>query len=162
MFPAEIFTDGSCHTQNRIGAWAAIIFIGEEKIVLTGNAADTTHNRMELTAVIKAIEFIHINHPPFTNIKIVSDSQYVIGLTVRKEKLSSLGFTNKKGAAIQNADLVIALLECCEKMNIEFVKIKAHQKKNEVVNYNIEADKLSRAIVREEVKKQQCLKDDLQ
>ena len=54
----EIYTDGSCHTQFLIGAWAAIIFISGEKIILSGIENYTTHNRMELMAVIKALEFI--------------------------------------------------------------------------------------------------------
>ena len=48
MNSAEIYTDGSCHTQQCIGAWAAIILIDQQKIVLSGRENDTTHNRMEI------------------------------------------------------------------------------------------------------------------
>ena len=78
---AEIYTDGSCHTQNRIGAWAAIIFTATGKKVLAETVADTTHNRMERLAVIKGIEFIKRNYPGITTIKLFSDSQYVVGLS---------------------------------------------------------------------------------
>ena len=54
-----IYTDGSCHAQKRIGAWAAIVIINIEKIVLKGVEINTTHNRMELMAVIKAIEYVN-------------------------------------------------------------------------------------------------------
>ncbi len=147
----DIYTDGSCHTQHRIGAWASLLFTGQEKIVLTGNEADTTHNRMELTAVIKAIEYISKNFKGVAILNIFSDSQYVVGLTGRKEKLSAHQFITKKGNDIQNADLVKALLSLTECFEIEFIKVKAHQKKDETVNYNIEVDKLSRKLVREAV-----------
>lgn len=148
----EIYTDGSCHTQHCIGGWAAALFIGKEKIILSGKELNTTHNRMELTAVIEAIEYVRKMNSAFCGIKIYSDSQYIIGLTARKEKLFALNFETKKGDEIRNADLVKELLKLTECMPLQFVKVKAHQKKNEVINYNIEADKLSRKIVREAVK----------
>ncbi len=145
-----IYTDGSCHTQHRIGGWAALLFIGEDKIVLSGSEVDTTHNRMELTAVIKAIEYAREHYPGVT-IQIISDSQYVIGLKGRKEKLSGAGFITKKGNEIQNADLVQQLLLLDEQVAITFTKIKAHQRQGAALNHNIEADKLSRKIVRDAV-----------
>ena len=146
---AEIYTDGSCNTQNRIGAWVAIIFTAIGKKVLAETVTNTTHNRMELSAVIKAIEYIKNNYPDITTIKLFSDSQYVVGLPGRKEKLSVLGFSTKKGNDIQNADLVKELFEHLSTLSVEFIKVKAHQKQNEIFNYNIEADKLSRKMMRE-------------
>ncbi len=80
---AEIYTDGSCHTQQCVGAWAAVLLIDEQKIVLSGKENDTTHNRMEILAVINAIKYIQQHFTIISKIKIVSDSQYVIGL-IRK------------------------------------------------------------------------------
>ncbi len=122
----EIFTDGSCHTQLRIGAWASILIIDNQKTTLSGYEKDTTHNRMELKAVIKALEFVMINGNEMIDIKLVSDSQYVIGLKARKEKFI---------------------------LKISWVKIKAHQKKSDTINYNREVDILARKIVREQVDK---------
>lgn len=149
---ATIYTDGSCHTQYRTGAWAAIIFMGGEKTVLSGAEEDTTHNRMELTAVIKAMEYVRRKHQSVHVINIISDSQYVIGLTGRKEKLSAKEFTTKKGMEIRNIDLVKELLNYEDCITVNFIKTKAHQKKHETANYNIEADKLCRRIVREKTK----------
>jgi ribonuclease HI len=145
----EIYTDGSCHTQQCIGGWAAILFVGEGKIVLSGKELDTTHNRMELTAVIKVLEYLREKNIPPAEIKIYSDSQYVVGLTGRKEKLSALHFETRKGNEIRNADLVKEFLALAESTNLQFIKVKAHQKMNDIANYNIEVDKLSRKIVRE-------------
>lgn len=148
---AEIYTDGSCHTQAKIGAWVAIVLVGTEKHVLSGIVTDTTHNAMELTAVIKAIEYVNARHAGINTIKIISDSQYVIGLTARREKLILLDFSSQKGKLLPNAVLVKQLLEHTSTFNVEFIKIKAHQKVNEHHNYNIEADRLSRKLVREAI-----------
>lgn len=146
---AEIYTDGSCHTQNRIGAWVAIIFTATGKKVLAETVDDTTHNRMELSAVIKGMEYIKNNYPGITTIKLFSDSQYVVGLPERKEKLSIAGFSTKKGNDIQNADMVKELFEHLSTLSVKFIKVKAHQKQGTTFNYNIEADKLSRKMVRD-------------
>ena len=122
---------------------------GNRKKVLAETVTNTTHNRMELSAVIKAIEYIKNNYPDITTIKLFSGSQYVVGLPGRKEKLSVLGFSTKKGNDIQNADLVKELFEHLSTLSVEFIKVKAHQKQNEIFNYNIEADKLSRKMMRE-------------
>ncbi|MCF6184409.1 MAG: ribonuclease HI [Bacteroidales bacterium] len=148
-----IYTDGSCHTQHKIGAWAAILLIGDEEIVLSGQKTETTHNRMELLSVIKAFEYIE-NHK-FTGHKIIikSDSQYVVGIQERKEKLKAADFITKKGNPIQNIDLVEQLIRYTETMNVQFIKVKAHLKKTDIRNYNREVDKLSRQIVRNYVRK---------
>jgi len=150
---ADIYTDGSCHTQLCVGAWAAVLLIDEKKIVLSGKEIDTTHNRMEILGVINAINFIQLHHKSVTNLKIVSDSQYVIGLIGRQSKFIASDFRTKSGNAIRNVDLVKELLNLVSTIKVQFVKIKAHQKATDVVNYNIEVDKLSRQLVREAVSK---------
>jgi ribonuclease HI len=60
--------------QIHIGAWAAILFVDDNKILLKGEVQNTTHNRMQLLAVIKAIEFVIENHKEPTII-IYTDSQ---------------------------------------------------------------------------------------
>jgi ribonuclease HI len=148
---AEIFTDGSCHTQKCIGAWAAVIFVNGNKTVLSGTEANTTHNRMEIKAVIASIVFIQQNLKEVTHLKIISDSQYVIGLVSREKKFIANDFKTNAGDDIRNIDLVKELLKLLKEIQVEFVKIKAHQKETDVVNYNIEVDKLSRQLVREAV-----------
>jgi ribonuclease HI len=147
----EIYTDGSCHTQSCVGAWVAILFIDGEKIVLSGIATDTTNNRMELTAVIKAIECVRDKHSFAKAVRIVSDSQYVIGLVGRKEKFMASDFKTKAGNDIRNVDLVKQLLRLNKLIDVEYVKIKAHQQPTDETNYNIEADILARQILRDTV-----------
>ena|ERR1700686_63106 len=146
---AEIYTDGSCQTQSREGAWVAIILIGGDKTVLSGQVPNTTHNRMELLAVREALCYLETNNSSLRKLKIFADSQYVIGISDRKNKLEASGYSTKKGSPIQNLDLVLDLLKLSASFSIDWIKIKAHQKKGEGPNYNIDADKLARKIVRE-------------
>lgn len=148
----QIFTDGSCHTQQRVGGWAAIILGEKENVELKGFEKDTTHNAMEILAVLKALDFLEKNsNITFTTIEIVSDSQYVVRILERKEKLKANNFLTKKGSPIRNVDLVQKLIERIETLPLIFTKIKAHQKATEIINYNRVVDQLARNEVRKRV-----------
>ena len=151
----NIFTDGSCDLKYKVGGWAAILFPGEKQVALKGKVLNTTHNRMELTAVIKAIDYTLAEFPEFKQIWIFSDSQYVVGIAKRRKKLKDKEYLTKKGTPIQNLDLVKELKKHIDSLDINFVKVKAHQKKGNSQNYNREVDKLSRKIVR------QCIRNKL-
>lgn len=144
----EIYTDGSCHTQSLFGAWAALIFTNGKKQILKGTETGTTHNRMELMAVIKAIEMLDAMGLKDEPLNIYSDSQYVINLRGRKEKLESKNFISNKGTPIQNSDLVQTLLAQISSHTINFVKVKAHLKPDGTDNFNREVDKIVRNLVR--------------
>jgi ribonuclease HI len=145
--PITIYTDGSCNTQTRVGAWAAIILYAESKTILQGTEPDTTHNRMELVAVIKAILFSVEKYPEST-LNVFTDSQYVIKLETRKDKLQDNNFITKKGSVLPNADLLKQLIELAEKYPIVFNKVKAHQKVSETENLNREVDIICRKAMR--------------
>lgn len=147
--PIEIFTDGSCNTAARNGAWAALILLKNKKEILTGVAVDTTHNRMELLSVIKSIEFVDTFRPG-ASLRIYSDSQYVCTLPERLPRFKKNSFRTKKGSEIQNADLVKTFLYLAESHCIEWVKVKAHQRDmSDSTTHNRFVDKLSRKLVRE-------------
>jgi len=143
----RVYTDGSCHTQLLLGSWAAILFIDDEKVILKGNETDTTHNRMELMAVIKAIEYVDRRHLQSRKLEVYSDSQYVVNLTLRKEKLKHKKFITNKGTPVQNTDLVQKLIEQIEAHDLDFVKVKAHQKNGDEINR--EVDIIVRKLVRQ-------------
>lgn len=134
-----------------IGAWAAILFIGNEKITLSGIETNTTHNRMELLAVLNALDYL-VKTGNKKPIHIYTDSQYVARITERKDKLISAGFITKKGTDVRNADLVNRLIQYIENYSITFIKVKAHQKSNGDENINREVDILVRQILRKQVK----------
>ncbi|HFC01355.1 MAG TPA: ribonuclease HI [Phaeodactylibacter sp.] len=144
----QIYTDGSCHTQLKIGGWAAVILWKKEKIELVGHQLDTTHNAMELLSVIQAIDFLKKNNIAFSKIEIISDSQYVVRILERKEKLKRNNFLTKKNKPIRNVELVKNLISKIESLPLFFTKIKAHQKKTKEVNYNRMVDVLAREQVR--------------
>ena len=145
--PIEIYTDGSSHTQKLIGAWAAIIYYNKTKIIIKQVETNTSHNRMEMQAVIQAIKFVDTNYS--TNIPIIinSDSQYVVNLVDRKEKLKKNEFFTRKGNPVKNIDLVITLIDQIETHEITFNKIKAHVKDGDTKNR--EVDLLVRKLMRE-------------
>jgi ribonuclease HI len=151
-----IYTDGSCDTQSGQGAWVAIILKDKEKVVLSGTVADTTHNRMELSAVIEGIRYAQKNHQGIQSLHIYSDSQYVTGLMGRRDKLTNANFITSKGTMLRNTDMVKELYILAEQVQLIFTKVIAHQKQGVDINYNIDADKLVRKIMREELRKKGC------
>ncbi|MES2681656.1 MAG: ribonuclease H [Bacteroidota bacterium] len=142
-----IYTDGSCHTRLLIGTWAAIVFVYGKKIVLNGGENETTHNRMELMAVIRAIEYTDDLNLNDCKLLIHSDSQYVVNLPLRLNKLLQNNFITKKGDVLANADLLAVLIQQIRSHQIEFKKIKAHQKNGDA--HNREVDMLVRNLLRE-------------
>jgi ribonuclease HI len=145
--PIEIYTDGSSHTQKLIGAWAAIIYYNDSKIIIKQVVVNTNHNRMEMQAVIQAIKFVDTNYSSNIPIIINSDSQYVVNLVDRKEKLKKNEFMTRKGNPVKNLDLVITLIDQIETHEITFNKIKAHVKDGDIKNR--EVDLLVRKLMRE-------------
>jgi ribonuclease HI len=153
----EIYSDGSCHTQLEIGAWAAIVFIDQKKMILKDTEMNTTHNRMEMLAVIRAIEY-GINKVIAPRLfAVFSDSQYVIRIRERMERLKQNNFITKKGSAIQNVDLVKRLIELIDTEEIKFIKVKAHSRtEGDIINR--EVDILVRELLREKVSEHESRK----
>ena len=147
----DIYTDGSCDTRHRIGGWASMIFVNGEKIILKGMLLDTTHQRMELTAVIESLNYLVVNKLDKNTVNIYSDSQYVVTLANRKERMRTSDFLTKKNQPVRNEDLVRKIFDLLEKVSLNFVKVKSHQKINGEQNINRDVDKLARQIVRQKV-----------
>ena len=144
-----IFTDGSCHTKYKSGGWASIVIRGSNRIVLEGRTLNTTHQRMELTAVLEALKYIERDGMIQHEITIYSDSQYVVDLLKRKEGITLADYRTKKFKPIRNADLVKELISFMGLPNIRFIKIKSHQRlSDEESILNREVDVLSRKNMR--------------
>jgi ribonuclease HI len=144
----SIYTDGSYNPSTHVGGWAAIIQRDGNKIILQGTDKNSTHQRMELTAVIKALEYIEQNQLSRNTILIYTDSQYVTGLQSRKEKLISSNFMTKKNTLLVNNDLLRQLFSLETSLRLDFIKVKAHQKTSAIEKLNREVDMLCRKIVR--------------
>ena len=81
LITAEVYTDGSLKRIGKatFGGWAFIVVRDGHEIFCTGaNEMDTTNQRMELTAMVKALEYIKDNREPNERVIIYSDSAYII------------------------------------------------------------------------------------
>ncbi len=142
----EIYTDGSGDPLSRAGAWASIVFFGGSRIILEGASAETTHQRMELSAIIESIKYVETNGLS-GSINIYTDSQYALGLIERRTQLVASKFRTVNNKKFRNEDLMHEFIKMTEKPGINFFKIKAHQKIREG-NYNREVDLLVRKNLR--------------
>ena len=98
-----IYTDGSWSPDEKYGGWAAILISLRPTyaIEICGSEKDTTIPRMELTAVIKALEKLTMS----CEIRIFSDSMYVVNGSVAAYTWRKQHWKDKKGNTINNADL---------------------------------------------------------
>ncbi len=118
-----IYTDGACSGNPGPGGWGAILqYRGAEK-ELSGGEAETTNNRMELTAVIAALEAL--KEP--CRAKIHTDSQY-IARAINEGWLDAWRQKGwrRKGGPVKNVDLWQKLTEMMEKHEVSFVWVKGH------------------------------------
>jgi ribonuclease HI len=151
----KIYTDGSCHAQLNIGAWAAIIFVDDAPQSIWGTAEKTTHQRMEIQAIIEALKFVIEHDLDSKEICVFTDSQYAMNLPTRQAKLVSQNYLTKAGRPIANVDLVQNFFEVIAKLSVKWVKVKAHQKAPiSGENWNRVVDKLVRKTMREFVMQQ--------
>ena len=124
MKKIEIFTDGACSGNPGPGGWGAILrFNGTEK-ELSGGEKDTTNNRMELTAVIKALSAL--KEP--CKVRLVTDSKYVAdGITkgwAESWQKNNWRKADKKPAL--NPDLWEKLLELVKTHDVTIEWVKGH------------------------------------
>lgn len=123
-----MYCDGSCLGNGKDGAnggWAAT-FVDEKnvKTTISGNARNTTNNRMELTAVIKGLEELENS----TKVKIYTDSAYVVNAFEQKwiEKWQQNGWVNSKKRPVENKDLWLKLIDLTKQHTVLFYKVKGH------------------------------------
>ena len=122
----EIYTDGSCKKNPGHGGYAALIIFKEEDLIysVSGNARNTTNNRMELRAIIAGLESVTKKIGQGLNITIYSDSTYCIVPIIQKKLYNWEKFSTFK--LKPNLDLWEILHNLIIKHNIECVKVKAH------------------------------------
>ena len=124
MKQVTIYTDGACSGNPGPGGWGAILMYGAHKRELSGGEADTTNNRMELMAVIVALEAL--NRP--CEVEVHSDSQYVVN-AFNKHWIDGWKKRDWKTAnkqPVKNRDLWERLLTAKSKHKVEFIWVKGH------------------------------------
>tara|TARA_B100000787_G_scaffold143541_1_gene113142 strand:+ start:348 stop:773 length:426 start_codon:yes stop_codon:yes gene_type:complete len=119
----KIYTDGSCLNNPGNGGWAAIIKINNEMKKICGSVKETTNNKMELMAPIKALQEIKEQQP----IEIYTDSQYVkLGITDWIHKWIKNNWLTSKKKPVKNKELWLQLYELNKSHKIKWIWVKAH------------------------------------
>jgi len=132
-----IYTDGACSGNPGPGGWACLlVYNGHEKEIY-GGEAETTNNRMELTAAIKALEAL--TRP--CHIELYTDSAYVRnGITRWIESWKQQGWKNSSNKPVKNRELWQKLDEAQARHHIAWHWVKGHSGHAE----NERVDKLAR------------------
>ena len=117
----KIYTDGAARGNPGPGGYGAILIWGNVEKELSGGYKRTTNNRMELMAVIKALESLKREA---LNITIYSDSQYVVK-AVSEGWLRKWIATSFKGGK-KNRDLWMQYHDLAQRHNIKFVWVRGH------------------------------------
>ena len=133
----EIYTDGACSGNPGPGGWGAVLRYGEREKELSGGENPTTNNRMELTAVIKALEALKES----CEISLYTDSKYVsdafnqgwIYAWMKK------GWKKADNKPVLNQELWQRLYELWKKHDITLIWVKGHAENK----YNNRCDELA-------------------
>lgn len=119
----EIFTDGACKGNPGPGGWGALLRLGQHEKEMSGSDPDTTNNRMEMTAAIKALEAL--TEP--CEVDLYSDSKYVLdGMTKWIEGWKKRGWINASKKPVRNADLWHDLIAASAQHTMHWHWVKGH------------------------------------
>ncbi len=136
----EIYTDGACSGNPGPGGWGAILrYNGHEK-ELSGGAAETTNNRMEMMAVIEALRALKKR----SRVELYTDSQYVKqGIEDWLKGWKAKGWKTSNKKPVKNQDLWIEIDQLVLQHDISFHWVRGHDGHPE----NERADALARAAI---------------
>ena len=136
----DIFTDGACSGNPGPGGWAAILRAGLHEREISGGDIATTNNRMELMAVIRALEAL--KRP--STVTIHTDSRYVMdGATQWIKRWKDNGWKTADKKPVRNDDLWRILDETAARHTVSWRWVEGHAGHPE----NERADALARAAV---------------
>jgi len=123
MKAVVIYTDGACRGNPGPGGWGAILKYGGKEKELWGGESETTNNRMELMAAIKALEALKQG----CSIELHTDSTYVLkGITEWLEGWKAKGWKTASKKPVKNVDLWQRLDEEIQRHKIEWKWVKGH------------------------------------
>lgn len=118
-----ISTDGSGTTKGP-GGWAAVIRFGDHCIEVSGGEPEATNNRMELTAVYKALERLKRS----CEVELTTDSEYVQkGITERLKNWQRFGWRTYDGAEVKNRDIWELIAKQLERHEVTVVWTRGHK-----------------------------------
>lgn len=121
----DLYTDGACLGNPGPGGWACILrdaSTGDER-ELSGGEADTTNNRMELTAVIEGLRAL----PPHARVHLRSDSQYVLnGIREWMPGWKKRNWRKSNKKPVLNADLWQTIDQLTEQRDLHLEWVRGH------------------------------------
>lgn len=119
----EIYTDGACKGNPGVGGWGALLSSGNKTRELFGGEAHTTNNRMELTAVIRALEALKRR----CRVRLHTDSKYVQqGISEWIHAWKKRGWKTADKKPVKNEDLWRELDVLAVQHDIEWLWVKGH------------------------------------
>tara|TARA_B100000214_G_scaffold375527_1_gene362371 strand:- start:4733 stop:5164 length:432 start_codon:yes stop_codon:yes gene_type:complete len=138
----KIYTDGACSGNPGPGGWAAIIIVDNEmKYKFSGSEKNTTNNRMELMAPIKAIQ----KFKKKSEILIFTDSTYVKdGITIWIKNWEKNGWRTASKKPVKNKELWKKLKNLSSKHSIKWIWVKGHSQDS----YNNLVDELAQGAIK--------------
>jgi ribonuclease HI len=121
--PVEIYTDGACRGNPGPGGWAAVLSARGREKEISGAESHTTNNRMELQAVIAALQAL--KYP--VDVRLYTDSQYVRnGILTWLAQWKARGWRTADKKAVKNQDLWELLDAEAAKHRIEWHWVRGH------------------------------------
>jgi ribonuclease HI len=119
----EIFTDGACSGNPGPGGWGALLRVGGVEKELSGGEDNTTNNRMEMMAAIRALEAL--TRP--SQVRLYTDSQYVQkGISEWLPGWIKRGWKTADKQPVKNADLWQRLDAARKAHKVEFIWVRGH------------------------------------
>ena len=138
----DIYTDGACSGNPGVGGWGAVLFYRGVRKEMSGAEGQTTNNRMELTAMIRALSALKED----CEVTLYSDSAYCVD-AFNKGWIASWkanGWRTADKSEVKNPDLWQELLALAERHKVTFVKVKGHSDSE----HNNRCDALARAAIK--------------
>jgi ribonuclease HI len=124
MPEVHIYTDGACSGNPGPGGWGAILIWGDKQKELSGGESSTTNNRMEMRAVIEALNAL--KRP--CRVKLYSDSALIINAMTKGwiENWMRRDWRKADKKPVENRELWQDMLMAMKPHRVEWIKVKGH------------------------------------
>lgn len=118
-----VYSDGACKGNPGAGGWGALLVSGDHRKEICGGEANTTNNRMEMTAVIRALEAL--KRP--SKVEVHTDSQYVQkGVSEWMAGWKRRNWRTASGHPVKNQDLWLQLDALAQLHQVEWKWVRGH------------------------------------
>ena len=119
-----VYTDGACSGNPGPGGWGAILLSGSHKKEISGGEPQTTNNRMEMRAVIEALDALNKS----CEVHLHSDSALIINAMTKGwiENWQTKGWKKADKKPVENKELWQAMLNAMKPHTVKWIKVKGH------------------------------------